>query len=132
MGDRVNIGFKQENGDILYLYQHWGGWQHQRRLAEALDASEPRIQDPGYATRIVISRMIGDDWESLTGHGIYINELADNEYPVHVVNFHSGTVSLHAEGTHETKGIIEEPIWTMSIEDFVQSELAKVLTDTRS
>jgi hypothetical protein len=125
MGDRVNIGFKQENEDILFLYQHWGGWQHQRRLAEALIVAEPRIQDPGYATRIVISQMIGDDWKSITGHGLYINELADNEYPVHVVDFYNNKVTLHSDDHTAPKGIVEEPIWTMSIEDFCASEMAK-------
>jgi hypothetical protein len=132
MGDRVNFGFKQPNGDILYLYQHWGGYQHSRRLAEALDIAEPRVNDPGYATRIVISQLIGDDWESLTGHGLYVNELPDNEYNVHVVDFYNNKVTLHHEDRNAEKGIDEEPIWTMFIDDFIQSELAKVLTDTRS
>lgn len=132
MGDRVNIGFKQKNGDIIFLYQHWGGYMHERRLAEALAAAEPRIQDPGYATRIVISRMIGDDWESLTGHGLYFNELCLGEYNVHVVDFYNNKVTLHEEDETAPRCINEEPIWTMSIDDFVQSELAKDLTPVSS
>jgi hypothetical protein len=128
MGDRANVGFRTEKGDILYLYQHWGGYQQLPRLAAALEAAGPRLTDPGYATRIVISRMIGDDWQSLTGHGIYINELADNEYPVPIVDFYRNTVSLHADNLYEPQGIEETPMWTMSIEDFVQSELSKHLT----
>jgi hypothetical protein len=124
MGDRVNIGFRTEKDDILYLYQHWGGYNHLKRLAEALEAAGPRLSDPGYATRIVISRMIGDDWQSLTGHGLYINEVTGGEYHVPVVDFYRGTVSLHEENFYEPKGIEEKPKWTMSIEDFVQSELS--------
>lgn len=131
MGDRVNFGFKQESGDILYLYQHWGGYMHSRRLAEALNAAEPRHNDPGYATRIVISQLIGNDWKSLTGHGLYINELADNEYNVHVVDFYNDKVTLHHEDHTAPKGIVEEPIWTMSIDDFVKTELAKEYDLTR-
>ena len=129
MGDRVNFGFKQGSGDIIFLYQHWGGWRHSRRLAEALDAAQPRLGDIGYATRIVISRLIGDDWESLTGHGIYFNELCLGEYDVHVVDFYNNTVTLHREDETAPRCIDEEPIWTMSIDDFVQSELSKVLTE---
>lgn len=128
MGDRVNIGFKQKSGDIIFLYQHWGGYMHQRRLAEALAAAEPRYQDPAYATRITISQMIGDDWASTTGHGISFNELCDNEYNIHVVDFYNQKVSLHSEDFKAPKGIVEEPMWTMSIDDFVQSEFAKELT----
>jgi hypothetical protein len=128
MGDRVNFGFKQQSEDIIFLYQHWGGWQHQRRLAEALVAAEPRYQDPSYATRITISNLIGDDWKSTTGHGITFNELCDNEYPVHVIDFYKQQVSLHSDNFKAPRGIDEEPIWTMSIDDFVQSELSKVLT----
>lgn len=129
MGDRVNIGFRQKSGDIVYLYQHWGGYKHQQRLAEALEAAEPRYQDPAYATRIVISRMIGDDWASTTGHGISFNELCDNEYNVHVVDFYKGTVSLHADNWKATRGIEEQPIWTVSIDDFVQSQFINQLTE---
>lgn len=129
MGDRVNFGFKQQSGDIIFLYQHWGGWRHSRRLAEALDAAEPRLNDPGYATRIVISQLIGEDWESLTGHGLYFNQLCLGEYDVHVVDFYNKTVTLHREDANALRCIEEEPIWTMSIDDFVQSELSKVLTE---
>lgn len=123
MGDRANVGFKMEGGNILYLYQHWGGYRHLQRLGHALDAAGPRHGDPGYGIRIVISHMIGDDWQSTSGHGIYLNELADNEYMIPVVDFYKGTVSLHSEGSEN--GINAIPEWTMSIDDFVKSELAK-------
>ena len=126
MGDRVNFGFRQYTGDIVYLYQHWGGYMHSERLAQALVAAEPRYQDPAYATRITISQLIGDDWASTTGHGISFNELCDNEYRIHVIDFYNKTVSLHEDDHTAPKGIVEQPIWTMSIDDFVQTELAKV------
>jgi hypothetical protein len=123
MGDRVSIGFKMDEDNILYLYQHWGGHQHQRRLAEALEAAGPRLTDPSYATRIVISRLIGDDWQSLTGHGLLVNS-CDSEYPIHVIDFVNGIISLHDEDVNAPRGIIDEPIMQCSIKEFVEAELA--------
>jgi hypothetical protein len=129
MGDRANVGFKMENGDILYLYQHWGGHGQARRLAEALDFARNRVElnDYGYARRIVISQMIGDDWNSETGHGIYINELADNQYPVPIVDFMNKVIAYHEAG--DNKGVTDEPFHTFTIDEFIKAGLCEEFGD---
>jgi hypothetical protein len=58
MGARINFIFNEYETAIgepaspkVVLYSHW--------------------DDPSYATRIVISNLIGEQWKSLTGFGIY-------------------------------------------------------------
>jgi hypothetical protein len=97
MGDRANFGFKQNNGDTLFLYGHWAGHNMLGNLAAALSAAEPRWGDSSYATRIATSHLIGDEWTSTTGWGFSINRLDDNEHKVPVVNWAEQTVTLFEE-----------------------------------
>ena len=86
MGDRANWGFAKEAGaPILNLYSHWDGSERRTLLANALAYSRPRWDDEGYATRIVISQIIGDQWSRETGYGLTVNELGDNSYPYLIV-----------------------------------------------
>ena len=85
MGDRANFGFKQNNGDTLFLYGHWAGHNMLGNLSAALAAAEPRWGDSSYATRIATSHLIGEDWTSTTGWGFSINRLDDNEHKVPIV-----------------------------------------------
>ena len=78
MGARVNFIFKEDETAIgepaspsVVLYSHWGADTWEVDLACALSVAEPRWDDPSYATRIVISNLIGEQWKSLTGFGIY-------------------------------------------------------------
>ncbi len=67
MGDRANFGFVQPNGNTIVLYGHWAGHNMLAQLAEAVFKARPRWSDPAYATRITISQMINNDWNSETG-----------------------------------------------------------------
>ena len=58
MGDRANFGFKQSDGNTIFLYGHWAGHEMLANLASAVSAAEPRWQDESYATRIAISNLI--------------------------------------------------------------------------
>jgi hypothetical protein len=79
MGARVHFMFKEVNDTAIgepaspsvVLYSHWGADSWEVDLACALSVAEPRWDDPSYATRIVISNLIGEQWKSLTGFGIY-------------------------------------------------------------
>jgi hypothetical protein len=62
-----------------------------------VQAAEPRWQDESYATRIAISKLIGEDWAQTTGWGIYINQLGDNEHKVPVIDWSSQTFTLYEE-----------------------------------
>lgn len=54
-------------------------------LAYAIAKAESRWQDIGYATRIMVSVLIGDNWDSETGYGLYANEIGGEESYEHTV-----------------------------------------------
>lgn len=92
MGARTNFHFKTEEG-MLTLYSHWGGDSKDVDLAMALQKAKPRFGDTGYALRIVISQLIGSDWDSETGFGIYVGpEGGEEEYHYTMVDFTTNTV----------------------------------------
>lgn len=97
MGDRANFGFRDRKGDTVFLYGHWAGHRMLENLANAVGAARPRWSDESYATRIAISQLVNDEWPSETGWGITVNELADNEHKVPVINWHEGTFTLFEE-----------------------------------
>jgi hypothetical protein len=97
MGDRANFGFRDHKGDTVYLYGHWAGHNMLTNLASAVLAAESRWQDESYATRICISQLINEDWGQTTGWGITINELADNEHKVPVIDWSNRSFTLYEE-----------------------------------
>jgi hypothetical protein len=118
MGDRANFGFRQSNGDTIYLYGHWAGSQMMNRLATALETARPRWSDESYATRICISQIIGDEWDQEYSWGISTH-IGDNEHSVPIVDWGQQTVSLFE---HNWGKDIDEtnPKFTMSLDAFVQ------------
>lgn len=73
MGDRAVIAFAQDaQTSTLNLYMHWGGSDRYTLLADALEASRPRWSDHEYATRICVSQIIGDNWNSELGFGLSV------------------------------------------------------------
>ena len=113
MGDRANFGFKQSDGNTIFLYGHWAGHEMLANLASAVSAAEPRWQDESYATRIAISNLIGEDWTEKTGWGIYINQLGDNEHKVPVIDWSNQTFTLYEED-------LSTEVFSLSLVDFVQ------------
>jgi hypothetical protein len=97
MGDRANFGFKDRKGDTIFLYGHWAGHRMLENLADAVSAAESRWDDETYATRIAISNLINDEWKSTTGWGISVNQLADNEHKVPIINWSAKTFTLMEE-----------------------------------
>ena len=115
MGDRANFGFTEGNGKpTLYLYGHSAGYEMLSNLAHALEAARPRWSDPAYGTRITISHMIGEDWNSEYGWGLSIDYLCDNEHSIPVVDWDKQTVSLYADIDSLTSK------FTMSLDAFVK------------
>lgn len=80
MGDRIVFSIKQADGVSLNLYSHWGGYERFVALADALKAAEPRWSDESYAARIIISQLIGDQWESETGFGLWASKEEGSYY----------------------------------------------------
>lgn len=123
MGDRANFGFRQSNGETIMLYGHWAGFEMLKELAKAVEAARPRWIDESYATRIAISQLIGDSWNSETGWGLTVNTILDNEHKVPIIDWSTQTFSLHEEGPWEDvkiRGIQDEPMFTMSLDDFIK------------
>ena len=113
MGDRANFGFRDSKENITFLYGHWAGHQMLSNLADAVAAAEPRWHDEAYATRIAISRLIGEEWTSETGWGIYINQLGDNEHKVPIIDWKNKTFTLMEED-------LKTMVFSTSLEAFVK------------
>lgn len=123
MGDRANFGFKQSNDDTIVLYGHWAGYDMLSNLAQAVEAARPRWSDESYATRICVSQLVGDQWQSETGWGLSVNSILDNEHKIPVVDWRTQTFSLHEEApwgeSTKVRGMMDEPIFTMTLDSFV-------------
>jgi len=125
MGDRANFGFVQPNGNTIVLYGHWAGYQMLGKLADAVIAARPRWNDPAYATRIAVSQLIKDDWNSETGWGLHVNEIADNEHKIAIVDWKQQTFSLHEEDGYnntdnKVRGMKNDAIFTMDLSTFCE------------
>lgn len=75
MGDRAVAGFREKSSNpetTIYLYQHWSGSDQITNFAYALEKARPRWSDSSYATRIMVSQLVNDQWESETGYGLYV------------------------------------------------------------
>lgn len=92
MGARTNFELKDAKGSV-WLYSHWGGDTKVEDLANALAKAEPRWTDPTYAMRIVVSQLIGDQWNDTTGYGLSSYEHGEESYLPICVNFDTETVT---------------------------------------
>lgn len=104
MGDRAVVGFKATpESPTIYLYSHWAGSELDDLIAEALVKAQNRWTHDAYATRIVISQLIADDWKSETGWGISVDEFAYPDYPViKVIEWSEGIISTRPTDHPET------------------------------
>ena len=96
MGARINFVLKvypKEQAHVT-LYSHWGETMWREELALALRKATPRWTDQNYAARIVVSQLIGDQWDSETGYGLFTSvdgeDLGDTTV---VVDFTNQTVN---------------------------------------
>jgi len=80
MGDRHVIGIRTSGESTLYLYSHWGGEEQEQDLASALLAAGPRWDDHAYATRILVSQIVGNQWDQETGFGLSVGEFYQPDY----------------------------------------------------
>lgn len=71
MGARINFVFKDGTGASPVLYSHWGQTEWEIDIAGALQHAKPRLTDPSYATRMMISYLTQHDILGETGFGIY-------------------------------------------------------------
>lgn len=101
MGDRIVFTIKQSNDSSVSLYSHWGGENRFNDLARALQAAEPRWNDVSYGTRIIISELIGDQWDQELGYGIWANneDSVSGDHPDITIDLINKTVTDET-GTH--------------------------------
>ena len=95
MGDRVVYTIRQDKDLSVNLYSHWGGSDRFESLANALRAAQPRWSDTSYATRIIVSQLIGDQWESETGFGLWASNEAGGyggDHPDIIIDLVNNTV----------------------------------------
>ena len=108
MGDRIVYSIKQDKDLSVNLYCHWGGYDRFAALANALHAAEPRWNDGSYATRIIISQLIGDNWSQELGFGIWASN-SDGAYggdhPDIIIDLNDKTVTDET-GTHSFEQFI--------------------------
>jgi hypothetical protein len=119
VGERTNFGFRQSNDSIVFLYSHWGGEHGLESLAIALAASRTRWEDESYATRIAISNIIGNEWGSETGYGIYVNTIGDNEYDIPIADFSTEAVSVYGASWDKEPDFNSTPKFVMGFEAFI-------------
>ncbi len=118
MGDRAVVGFKaKESSPVIYLYSHWAGSEMDALLANAIEKAESRWSDSDYATRIVISQLIADDWKSTTGWGISVDTFAYPDYEtIKVVEWSKGIVTTRNTDSPE------DVIHTDTLSDFISAK----------
>lgn len=102
MGARTTWEIRGHSDDSsIYLYSHWGGDSKWVDTASALAESEPRWGDVSYASRIFISQIIGNNWNSETGYGIVSDARGvspfEEEYFSVVVDFSNNTIEVGSE-----------------------------------
>lgn len=109
MGDRIVYTIKQADGLSLNLYSHWGGYERFIALAHALNAAKPRWSDESYATRIIVSNLIGPQWDQETGFGLWASKedgaYHGGDHQDIVIDIPNKTVTDET-GTHTFDGFI--------------------------
>lgn len=102
MGARVVFTLVQEDGNRINLYSHWGETERFADLAHALHAARPRWNDESYAARIIVSNLIGPNWDQETGYGLWASSedgLYGGDCQDIVINLSNKTVTDET-GTH--------------------------------
>ena len=108
MGDRIVYTIKQDKDLSVNLYSHWGGYDRFEALANALRAAEPRWSDISYATRIIVSQLIGDQWNEEIGFGLWASDSSGaygGDHPDITINLINKTVEDET-GTHSFEEFI--------------------------
>jgi hypothetical protein len=107
MGDRANVGIRGTDGNIVFLYIHWGGSDRHEIVANAIAHAMARDGDEPYFTRIFVSRVIEKDWDKEIGVGLSVNTLgaSGDGYDIPIYNYTTKKVELHEEYWENGKGL---------------------------
>lgn len=104
MGARTNFVIRTTGNpaEDIVLYSHWGGDESEFAFAQAINKAKDRIEmgDTSYAARIIVSQLIGDQWDEETGFGLYVGEVThEEEYQYKEIDLVNRTVKV---GSHVT------------------------------
>lgn len=113
MGARTTWEIKSNNEASIYLYSHWGGDSKLEDTKNAIEMARPRWDDPTYCARIIISQLIGYQWDEEAGFGIEAN-LPDS------LPFEEQFAPCVIDTTLNTVQIGE---WLGSFNDFLKADL---------
>ena len=71
MGARINFLFNEgDDKPAVWLYSHWGADSWEEDLASAIWMARSRWDDTSYAVRIIVSQLIGNQWQQSSGFGL--------------------------------------------------------------
>ena len=104
MGDRRQVKFEDMG---IWYYTHWGGCKLIEDLKKAIRKAKSRWDDESYCLRIILSQLIGNDWDSETGHGIS-NQYLDSEHEDPIVNIRENLVKFEGKEMSFSEFIGEE------------------------
>jgi len=126
MGDRANVGIRGTDGNTVFLYIHWGGFDRHEIVAKALAHAMARDGDEAYFTRIFVSRVIERDWDKETGVGMLVNKLpaTGDGYDVPVYDYMTKKITCHPEKWDNAGGYVDLDNVTVYTRDEYLAEYA--------
>jgi hypothetical protein len=110
MGDRANFGIRTSDRNTIFIYLHWGGTDRHEIMANAIAHAMAREGDEGYFTRIFVSRIIAEDWNSETGAGMSINRLsASGDWEdIPIYDYTTQTIGIYEEAWDSVGGYVKD------------------------
>lgn len=126
MGDRVNLGLRTSDGNTIFLYLHWGGYDRHSILARAIKTAMTRDGDESYFTRIFVSQIIGVDWNRETGAGMLINKLpsSGDGYDVLIYDYRTKTIGFYEEVWDDAGGFVKHTDVEYDRDDYLMEHMA--------
>jgi hypothetical protein len=105
MGARVVFNIKQDEGNYICLYSHWGEHTALEDAGRAIAKARPRWGDDSYCARIIVSQLIGNEWDSETGFGLWVSAEPCTDEAWVLIDLQEQTVTA-VDGTHSFVGFI--------------------------
>ena len=105
MGARVIFNIKQKEGEFICLYSHWGEETALQDTARAIAKARQRWTDETYSARIIVSQIIGNEWDSETGFGLWVSSTPCIDEEFVIIDLLGQTVTAR-DGVHSFEGFI--------------------------
>jgi hypothetical protein len=120
MGDRFTFGVTDTGGDVLYLYSHWGGATWDTDLNKALYEAGSHSKSSERANRIVMSYLVGKNWDSKSGYAFSINRPMDTEYQyIPIVDFNNSTITFYEYLEYPSENKLGDALLKLSILEYL-------------